>query len=81
MAAELVECLPRGLMKFLLFPVSVDALFGFSFQPPIRPNFLSLIEALAQAGFFGHGSITVAECYYFGRDLNPVTKNWIFLNM
>jgi len=37
--------------ELLLYPrYTVDALFGFSFQPPILPNFLPLIEALAQAG-------------------------------
>jgi hypothetical protein len=31
--------------ELLLYPrYTVDALFGFSFQPPILPNFLPLIE-------------------------------------
>lgn len=37
------DCLPENID---VYDVLVDALFGFSFKPPVRPNFLSVMDVL-----------------------------------
>lgn len=37
------DCLPENID---VYDILVDALFGFSFKPPVRPNFLSVMDVL-----------------------------------
>ncbi|KAI1289321.1 NAD(P)H-hydrate epimerase [Halotydeus destructor] len=45
---EVLETLPVGFGT--KFDIIVDALFGFSFKPPVRPTYLSLLNAIIGSG-------------------------------
>ena len=34
------------------YQLIVDAIFGFSFKPPVRPQFVPILEALAKVNLF-----------------------------
>ena len=42
--------LPEPALVSTAYNVIVDAIFGFSFKPPVRPEFVTVIETVVESG-------------------------------
>ena len=45
------------------YDLIIDALFGFSFAPPVRPNFQAAMASLAKGEFTNHMDIKILVKY------------------